>query len=39
MGDWYNITYKVPSGITEIECSVPGTLSDTVSDLDAKAYW
>jgi hypothetical protein len=37
MGDWYNITYKVPSGITEIECSVPGTLSDSASDLDAKA--
>ena len=37
MGDWYNITYKVPNGITEIECSVPGTLSDSVSDLDAKA--
>jgi hypothetical protein len=37
MGDWYNITYKVPSGVTEIECSVPGTLSDSVSTLDAKA--
>ncbi|MEA1998128.1 MAG: hypothetical protein U9N61_02210 [Euryarchaeota archaeon] len=37
MGDWYNITYKVPSGITEIECSVSGTLSDSTADLDAKA--
>lgn len=37
MSDWYNITYKVPSGITEIECSVPGTLSDSVSNLDARA--
>ena len=37
MSDWYNITYKVPTGITEIECSVPGTLSDSVPTLDARA--
>lgn len=37
MGDWYNITYKAPEGITEIECSVPGTLSESTAYLDARA--
>jgi hypothetical protein len=37
MGDWYNIRYKVPKGITKIECTVPGTLSESVSVLDARA--
>lgn len=35
MSDWYNITYKV--GNTEIECSVPGSISETTDDLDYRA--
>ena len=35
MSDWYNITYKVRN--TEIECSVPGSISETTDELDYRA--